>query len=165
MADTTPAPAVEERTIRAATADDMQAIGRRLGQAMRVGDVVGLVGSLGAGKTTLAQGIAQGLSVAPDRHVASPTFALVNEHPGRVPFVHADLYRLTSEVELAELGLDEIFDRAAVVIEWIDRFPGAAPVDHLRIVIAATTSADETRTLSVQAHGPRSRKLALVIAG
>jgi tRNA threonylcarbamoyladenosine biosynthesis protein TsaE len=170
MADTRRVPAVEERTIRAATADDMQAIGRHLGHAMHVGDVVGLVGALGAGKTTLAQGIAQGLSVATDRHVASPTFALVNEHPGRVPFVHADLYRLTNEVELAELGLDEIFDRAAVVIEWIDRFPGAAPGDHLRIDIAMTASSasaaeDQARTLSVRAHGPRSARLALVIAG
>ena len=175
MADTTPAPAVEDRTIpatilatilatiRAATADDMQAIGRRLGQAMAVGDVVGLVGTLGAGKTTLAQGIAQGLAVAPDRHVASPTFALVNEHPGRVPFVHADLYRLANEAELAELGLDEIFDRAAAVIEWIDRFPRAVPVDHLRIVIAAT--ADQARTLSLGVHGPRSTRLARAIAG
>ena len=80
---------------------------------MQAGDVVALVGPLGSGKTTFAQGIALGLEVAPDRHVASPTFALVNEHPGRVPFVHADLYRIENEAELAELGLDEAFDRAA----------------------------------------------------
>ncbi|MEO8213694.1 MAG: tRNA (adenosine(37)-N6)-threonylcarbamoyltransferase complex ATPase subunit type 1 TsaE, partial [Myxococcales bacterium] len=121
--------------LTAAAADDMQAIGRALGRAMRVGDVVGLVGPLGAGKTTLAQGIAQGLEVPPDRHVASPTFALVNEHSARVPFVHADFYRLANQTELMELGLDEIFDRAAVVIEWVDLFPAAVPADHLTVTI------------------------------
>lgn len=136
----------------------MKALGARLGQAMRVGDVVGLVGGLGAGKTTLAQGIARGLQVEADRHVASPTFALVNEHPARVPFVHADLYRLRNEAELAELGLDEIFDRAAAVIEWVDLFPRAVPADSLRIAIT-TDGADGPRTLAFQAGGPSSARL------
>ena len=153
---------LEELVVHAATADAMKAIGRRLGAAMRVGDVVGLVGGLGAGKTTLAQGIAEGLEVSPERHVASPTFALVNEHPARVRFVHADLYRLRDETELPELGLDEIFDRAATVIEWADRFPAAVPEDHLRISIAA--AADATRTLRVQATGSRGARLASILA-
>ncbi len=143
--------------LQATTADAMKALGRRLGRVMRVGDVVGLVGTLGAGKTTLAQGIANGLGVARDRHVASPTFALVNEHPARVPFVHADLYRLRDVAELAELGLDEIFDRAAVVIEWVDLFPAAVPADFLRISISATS--DDARTLTIAPCGPRSAEL------
>ena len=153
---------VEERVGRAATAADMKRIGRCLGEAMRVGDVVGLAGSLGAGKTTLAQGIAEGLSVPSGRQVASPTFALVNEHPGRVPFVHADLYRLAGEGELAELGLDEIFDRAAVVIEWIDRFPDVAPDDHLRIDIVAAP--DLSRTLSFAGRGAGAERLAAALS-
>lgn len=135
----------------------MKALGRALGGAMRVGDVIGLTGPLGAGKTTLAQGIAEGLQVPTERHVASPTFALVNEHPARVPFVHADFYRLRDQNELAELGLDEIFDRAAVVIEWIDLFPNAVPPDHLRITIAPTS--DGARTLTLQAGGDVGRRL------
>lgn len=127
---------------------------------MRVGDVVGLVGALGAGKTTLAQGIAEGLEVPPDRHVASPTFALVNEHPARVPFVHADLYRLRGEAELVELGLDEIFDRAAVVIEWVDLFPMVVPADHLRITITTIATPADARLLSVAWTGPQSARLA-----
>ena len=154
--------AAEDVVLTAATADEMKAIGRRLGQAMRVGDVVGLVGGLGAGKTTLAQGIAAGLEVAADRHVASPTFALVNEHPGRVLFVHADLYRLAGERELVELGLDELFDRAATVIEWADRFPTAVPHDHIRISI--DTASDGTRTLRSQVTGPRGARLALILS-
>jgi tRNA threonylcarbamoyladenosine biosynthesis protein TsaE len=149
--------------LNAATAEDMKALGARLGRAMRVGDVVGLVGGLGAGKTTLTQGIAVGVQVQADRHVASPTFALVNEHPGRVPFVHADLYRLRNEAELAELGLDEIYDRACAVIEWVDLFPQAVPADSLRIVIEAAPN-DGPRTLTVAAGGPQSARLLTTIA-
>lgn len=148
--------------VRASTAAAMKGVGRRLGRALRVGDVVGLVGGLGAGKTTLAQGIAEGLEVPPDRHVASPTFALVNEHPGRVAFVHADLYRVQSGAELAELGLDDIFDRAATVIEWIDLFPAVAPADH--VVISISVASDEARTLSVRASGPRGERLSAILA-
>jgi tRNA threonylcarbamoyladenosine biosynthesis protein TsaE len=146
----------------AATADDMKEWGRRLGRAMGVGDVVGLVGDLGAGKTTLAQGIAEGLEVPRDRHVASPTYALVNQHPGRAPFVHADMYRLRSERELVELGLNETFDQAAVVIEWIDMFPQALPDDHLQITIAMAP--DGARTLSLGPTGPRGRRLAAALS-
>ncbi len=135
----------------------MKAFGRALGRAMRIGDVIGLTGPLGAGKTTLAQGIGEGLEVAPDRHVASPTFALVNEHPARVPFVHADFYRLRDQTELAELGLDEIFDRAAVVIEWVDLFPMAVPDDHLHVTIGPTP--DGSRTLTLRARGRMSTRL------
>lgn len=141
----------------AATLDDMNAWGRRLGESLRVGDVVGLVGPLGAGKTTLTQAIAVGAGVVAGRHVASPTFALVNEHPGRVRLVHADLYRVNSAAELAELGLDEAYDRAAAVIEWIDRFPDVAPADHLRVTIAVDPAG--ARHLTVAAHGPASLRL------
>ncbi|HEY4185653.1 MAG TPA: tRNA (adenosine(37)-N6)-threonylcarbamoyltransferase complex ATPase subunit type 1 TsaE [Polyangia bacterium] len=146
----------------AATADEMKAWGRRLGRAMRVGDVVGLVGPLGAGKTTLTQGIAEGMEISAHRHVASPTFALVNEHPGRVPLLHADLYRVGSAAELFELGLDEAFDRAAAVIEWLDRIPSAVPADHLRITISI--AADGARHLELCAAGPSSERLAKAVA-
>jgi len=120
--------------------------------------VLALVGPLGAGKTTFVQGLARGLDVPPERHVASPTFALVNEHPGRVPLVHADLYRIEHERELAELGLIDAFDRAAVAIEWLDRFPDAAPADRLQIEIAFASG--EARTLTFTPQGGRSRALA-----
>lgn len=141
----------------AATLEDTLAWGRRLGRALRVGDVIGLVGPLGAGKTTLTQAIAEGAGVPPTRHVASPTFALVNEHPGRVPFLHADLYRVRSPAELAELGLDEAYDRAAAVIEWIDRFPEAAPADHLRVTISPAP--DGSRHVTAVPLGPSSARL------
>lgn len=145
--------------MRVATAAEMQALGERLGRALRAGDVVSLVGPLGAGKTTFVQGLARGAGVSADRHVASPTFALVNEHPGRVSLVHADLYRINDRAELLELGLDDAFDRAAVAIEWLDRFPDAAPADRLELTIAIEP--DGARQVTLGASGPRGAALAL----
>ena len=149
-------------TVVANSAGDMRRLGVQLGQAMGVGDVVALIGPLGAGKTTFAQGLAQGLGVAAERHVASPSFALVNEHPGRTPFVHADFYRLRTRAELPELGIEEAYDRAATAIEWADRFPDALPADHLQITLAVEDTGG--RRLELQASGPRSQRLAGVLA-
>ena len=141
-------------TLTAATAAETQAIAERLGRLLAPGDVLALVGPLGAGKTTFVQGLARGLDVPPDRHVASPTFALVNEHPGRVPLVHADLYRIEDARELLELGLTDAFDRAAVAIEWLDRFPDAAPAERLEITLAFADG--DGRTLTFTPNGPRA---------
>ncbi len=148
--------------VRAETAEAMQALGERLGSALRPGDVVSLVGPLGAGKTTFVQGLARGAGVPPERHVASPTFALVNEHPGRVPLVHADLYRITQAAELLELGLDDAFDRAAVAIEWLDRFPDAAPTDRIELTLAIEPGG--ARHVSLSGTGPRSAALVRAVA-
>jgi tRNA threonylcarbamoyladenosine biosynthesis protein TsaE len=141
------------------TASEMQALGQRLGRVLKIGDVVSLVGPLGAGKTTFVQGLARGTGVPAERHVASPTFALVNEHPGRVRLVHADLYRISDRAELVELGLDDAFDRAAVAIEWLDRFPDAAPLDRLEITISIGSAGDDARQVSVTGVGPRGLAL------
>jgi len=143
--------------VTTATAAETQAIAERLGRLLAPGDVLALVGPLGAGKTTFVQGLARGLDVPPDRHVASPTFALVNEHPGRVPLVHADLYRIEDARELAELGLTDAFDRAAVAIEWLDRFPDAAPAERLEITLAFADG--EGRTLTFTPAGARATAL------
>jgi tRNA threonylcarbamoyladenosine biosynthesis protein TsaE len=140
-------------TLTAATADDLQAIAERLGRVLRAGDVLALIGPLGAGKTTFVQGVARGLDVPPERHVASPTFALVNEHPGRVPLVHADLYRINDPRELDELGLSDAYDRAVVAIEWLDRFPDAAPAERLTIEIAVSEGG---RTIVLRPTGQRA---------
>jgi tRNA threonylcarbamoyladenosine biosynthesis protein TsaE len=147
--------------LRLASAADMQTAAARLGAALRIGDAVALVGPLGAGKTTFVQGLARGMGVPNERHVASPTFALVNEHPGGTPLVHADFYRVADARELAELGLDEAYDRAAVVVEWADRFPAAAPADRLTITIAIDP--DGARRLNAEATGPRGEALLAVL--
>jgi len=103
--------------------------GELLGRRLRIGDVVLLTGELGAGKTTFVRGVAVGAgSVAP---VASPTFQLVRIYPGRVQVAHVDLYRVGDAAELRDLGLDELADEGAVVVEWGERlqFDGAARID------------------------------------
>jgi tRNA threonylcarbamoyladenosine biosynthesis protein TsaE len=107
--------------------------GKRLGERLRVGDVVLLTGELGAGKTTFVRGVAQGTgSPAP---VASPTFQLVRIYPGRVQLAHVDLYRVENTGELRDLGLEELSEQGAVVVEWGERLDvdGSAliQIEHL----------------------------------
>ena len=98
---------------------DTERLGVLLGERLRRGDVVLLIGELGAGKTTFVRGVAQG--TGSKATVASPTFQLVRVYPGRVQLAHVDLYRIEKEAEFAGLGLDELADQGAVVVEWGDR--------------------------------------------
>jgi tRNA threonylcarbamoyladenosine biosynthesis protein TsaE len=148
-------------TLELPTADDTRRLGERIGRLLVEGNVLALVGPLGSGKTTFAQGLAVGLDVPPDRHVASPTFALVNEHPGRVRFLHADFYRVVRDEELRELGLEEAYDRTAAALEWADRFPAVVPADHLAITFR--TLPDGHRQVTIAAQGPRSGALLAAI--
>jgi len=112
---------------------DTEREGRLLGERLRAGDVVLLTGELGAGKTTFVRGVAQGTgSKAP---VASPTFQLVRVYPGRLQLAHVDLYRIENSAELRDLGLEELAEQGAVVVEWGDRIEveGAAliHIEHL----------------------------------
>lgn len=102
-----------------ASPEETEALGEELGRRMRKGDLVLLKGELGAGKTTFVRGVARGCGS--DALVASPTFQLVRVYPGRVQLAHVDLYRMESAVELRDLGLDELLDQGAVVVEWGDR--------------------------------------------
>ena len=102
-----------------------------LGERLEPGDVVLLTGELGAGKTTFVRGVAQGTGSTAD--VASPTVQLVRVYPGRVQLAHVDLYRIESSAELRDLGLEELAEQGAVVVEWGERLAvdGAA---HIQIV-------------------------------
>jgi tRNA threonylcarbamoyladenosine biosynthesis protein TsaE len=118
-----------------ATADDMRALGAAVGRVLEAGDVLSLIGPLGAGKTCFVQGLAVGLGVDPARRIASPTFTIVNEHPGRAPLYHVDLYRLEEEKELEQIGLREYLAGAGVAaVEWFDRFPSWKPTERLEII-------------------------------
>jgi tRNA threonylcarbamoyladenosine biosynthesis protein TsaE len=126
---------------------------------LREGDVVGLTGNLGAGKTAFVQGLASGLQVPETVRVTSPTFSLVNEYAGgRLPMVHMDLYRIEEDKELEHLGLEEMMDGPVVsAVEWCERFD-VLPDDYLQVTIHIV--GDEQRQIEIQGTGPRSQTLA-----
>lgn len=134
----------ETWTISTDSPEATQELGRRLGELLQPGDVVALVGPLGAGKTVLVKGVAQGLGTDdPARRVHSPTFVLVSEYPGRLWLYHVDAYRLAGPEDLEAIGIGELLAGEGVtVVEWADRVsatlpPGALWV-HLEHVDATT---------------------------
>ena len=127
--------------------DETISLGERLARELPSKCTVLLIGNLGAGKTTLAKGIVKGLGAAEPDEVSSPTFTLIHEYGSRV--YHIDLYRLDNPSEVARIGLDEIFDRDAVVlVEWGERFPQLMPAERLEIRL--TRSADDERDIEVR---------------
>lgn len=113
--------------------------------------VVLLIGNLGAGKTTLAKGIVEGLGAADTADVSSPTFTLIHEYGGGRVF-HIDLYRIEDASELRTLGLDELMDREAVMlVEWGERFPHAWPPDRIEIHLRSLD--DDEREIRVVGEG------------
>ena len=109
--------------------------GRKLGETLTPGTVVGLVGDLGSGKTTMVKGIALGLGVRNKRQVHSPTFVIFHIYKGRIPLYHFDLYRLEREADLDAVGFDEFLSdpNAVSVIEWADRIPSVLSRCHKQI--------------------------------
>ena len=153
------APAASPRPRLSTGPDETHEIGRRIGAAAGPGTVVALVGPLGAGKTQLAKGIADGLGVT--SVVNSPTFVLMNEHAGRLRLFHIDAYRLDDPEEAAAAGL--LDDRQAgglTVVEWAGRLDGWLPVERLDIRLATPEGEPMHRTLEWEAHGPAHDRLA-----
>ena len=119
--------------------EQTEALGRALGLAAEGGELLGLIGELGAGKTRLVKGIASGLGLKDEDQVRSPTFVLIREHPGRLRLFHVDAYRLGGPGELLALGLDEILDQGGLTaVEWADRVADSLPTDRLNLDFAIT---------------------------
>lgn len=108
------------------SAEETVELGKRIGAFLMSNDVIALIGPLGAGKTTLIQGIAEGVGVKD--YVTSPTFIIINEYQGRIPFYHIDLYRLDEVKDIEDLGIEEYFNRGGVcAIEWAEKLGELKP--------------------------------------
>lgn len=148
-------------TVTVPTAAAMQQLGERLAQLLCAGDLVILSGPLGAGKTTLAQGIGRGLGV--NGAVVSPTFVIARVHDGgRAPLVHVDAYRLSSIEEVDDLDLDASLEDSVTLVEWGEGLVEGLAGDRLHVSIERPSDdADETRTVDVTGIGARWAELAL----
>lgn len=136
---------------------DTYKMGELLGSMAGPGDIFCLNGDLGAGKTVLAKGVAAGLGV--EGRVASPTFTLINEHRGRLPFYHMDVYRLGGPEDMADLGYEEYFYGPGVtLVEWAEIIAGVLPEERLDIII--TRDGEDLRTIKVEPRGDRYLRLA-----
>jgi len=135
-----------------------QSWGRKLGWLLGGGEIIGLTGELGSGKTCFVRGLAQGLDVDKGAWVRSPSFTLINEYDGRVPLFHVDLYRLSSVTEIEELSLRECFFSDGVsVIEWFERLPEDGVDEYLRIHFEHEDG--NKRKLTFTTHGSRYEEI------
>lgn len=145
-------------TVRSHSPEHTYRMGVRLGRLLQAGDFVGLIGDLGAGKTHFARGVAEGAGVPADV-VSSPTYSIVTTYPGRLPLHHADLYRLHDDDELYATGYFDLLDgEGALLVEWLDHVPTAAPRDYLRVTLNWATESE--RELEVEPFGERAHALA-----
>ncbi len=138
---------------RTTSASATKRLGSQLARWLQPGDVLALIGEMGAGKTHFVQGIAIGMKV-PAGSVASPTFVLVKVYHGRLPIYHADLFRLERTPEAATVGLEEFYDEPGVtVIEWANRIPDVLPEEFLEIKFSVVNR--NTRTVEFLPRGKK----------
>jgi tRNA threonylcarbamoyladenosine biosynthesis protein TsaE len=126
-------------------------LGQKLGALLEDGDMVALVGELGSGKTWFTKGIALGLGISRKQVITSPSFALVNEYEGEVPFYHMDVYRLGNLSEFLSAGLEEFLHQKGIVaMEWADRWPEILPGKRIQIEFVILDGNRREITLSGQ---------------
>ena len=131
--------------------EETKSLGKKIGKLLKQGNVVALIGNLGAGKTVIAKGLCSGLGVKED-YITSPTYTIINQYDGRIPVYHIDLYRLKNSKELYNLGWDEyIYGHGACIIEWADR--------------AAEMLSEEYLTVNLEVMGKDKRKITLQAKG
>lgn len=136
-----------DKTFTIRTAEDMEALGRSIGEKCTPGTVISLRGSLGAGKTVFAKGVARSLGI--DEAIVSPTFTLVQEYQGRLPMYHMDLYRITSEDDFQMIGgEDMLYSDGVTLVEWSEIINDTLPVGTLFVQI--TVNNDQSRTVVIK---------------
>jgi tRNA threonylcarbamoyladenosine biosynthesis protein TsaE len=149
-------------TVTVPTDADMRELGVRLAGLLRPGDLLVMTGRLGAGKTTLAQGIGEGLKVRGP--VTSPTFVIARVHPslaGGPPLVHVDAYRLGGFAELDDLDLDASVAESVTIVEWGEGLAEGLADDRLEVIISRGEGPGETREVRIEGVGDRWLDLAI----
>ncbi|HEY8363126.1 MAG TPA: tRNA (adenosine(37)-N6)-threonylcarbamoyltransferase complex ATPase subunit type 1 TsaE [Tissierellaceae bacterium] len=137
--------------------EETEEFGIKLGKILKKGDIVCLIGDLGAGKTTLTKSIGLGLGVK--EYITSPTFTLINQYKGRIPVYHFDVYRLENADELYDLGFDEYFYGDGVcIIEWADKIEKLLPKERIVLDIKMGKDINE-RVIDITAYGDRYKDL------
>ena len=145
-------------TVTSNSSRKTMSLGRTLASWVQSGDIIGLVGELGTGKTCFVRGFCAGLGVGAQAWVRSPTFTLINEYLGRLPIYHIDLYRVGKQEELEALNLREyLYDGGVSLVEWFEYLPAAELDEYLELRIAHGGGAK--RELTFVAHGERYDKI------
>jgi len=131
-----------------------EALAGKIAQLLMPGDFISLCGELGAGKTRFASGIARGLGVDPDTLVTSPTYTLLNIYQGRLPLYHFDLYRLSGDDDVFDLGFSDYFSGNGVsLVEWSERLNDELPQGRLEILMSYVD--ESVRMIELSATSPR----------
>ena len=135
------------KTFISHSVNETEEFAAQLAQALRPGDVLAFRGGMGAGKTAFIRGLARGLEAAGE--VSSPTFALVHEHNGKIPWFHFDLYRITSLEDLYSTGYFDYLDRSGILaVEWSEQIEGI--LDENTILITLETLGETSRKITVE---------------
>lgn len=156
--------------IRVTSEDETRAFGRRLASALEGGDVVAVDGPLGAGKTRLAMGVAEGLGLDP-KTISSPTYVICHEHPGArdgLTLAHVDAYRLRGSIEdLESVGWDDFAGDAEVItlVEWSERVAEAMPAAAVHIRIDLEPASESDRAIEVSGRGAAPDRVRTTLAG
>jgi tRNA threonylcarbamoyladenosine biosynthesis protein TsaE len=141
-----------ELTFTSHSHQDTIRFGRVLGEALKPGCVVGLIGDLGAGKTCFIKGVAYGVNRIPESEVTSPSFTILQEYEGNIPFYHFDAYRLSGMEDLETTGFDDyIGGEGAAVIEWADRISDALPRECL--IVSIDSINEHERRFTCKSYG------------
>jgi tRNA threonylcarbamoyladenosine biosynthesis protein TsaE len=142
--------------VESRSAHETKAWGRRLASVLEGGELLGLIGELGAGKTCFVKGLARGLHLD-EQEILSPTFTMIQEHPGPLPLFHIDLYRLDA-AGIDDLGLREyLFSEGVAAVEWFERLNEARELEHLEVRI--TYASASVRRIEFKAIDQRHREV------
>ncbi|KAB0664772.1 tRNA (adenosine(37)-N6)-threonylcarbamoyltransferase complex ATPase subunit type 1 TsaE [Oryzomonas japonica] len=137
---------------------ETEELGRQVGALLEQGNFLALRGELGGGKTCFTRGVVQAVAPESAHLVASPTFAIMNQYPGRVPIYHFDFYRMAGEADIDDLGFTEYLQGEGVcIVEWSERLKDLLPADHLRITFCYDS--DDRRRITMEARGTSSEIL------